>query len=116
LALVVALFFASPLAALVSWAGIGPNRVKFDVDFVTGELWPGTYLWGYLFTALAVGLLALGILAYERGRAGGGGRWLAAAAGCGLFSAWLQPWQGATFIAVIGVTELIRLRREPRAL
>jgi hypothetical protein len=116
LAVVVALFFASPLAALVSWLGIGPNRVKFDVDFVTGELWPGTYLWGYLFTALAVGLLTLGILAYERGRAGGGARWLAIAAACGLFSAWLQPWQGATFIAVIGVTELICLRRSPRAL
>src|SRR6185312_5056963 len=39
LALVVALFFASPLAALVSWLHIGPNHVKFDVDFVTGELW-----------------------------------------------------------------------------
>jgi hypothetical protein len=114
LAIVIALFFASPLAALVSWAGIGPDRVKFDVDFVTGELWPGTYLWGYLFTALAVGLLALGILAYERGRAGGAPRWLAVAAACGLLSAWMQPWQGATFIAVIGVTELICLRRESR--
>jgi hypothetical protein len=116
LAIVLALFFASPLAALVSWAGIGPDRVKFDVDFVTGELWPGTYLWGYLFTALAVGLLALGLLAYERGRAGGGRRWLALAAACGLFSGWMQPWQGATFIAVIGVTELLCLRREPRML
>jgi hypothetical protein len=116
LALVVALFFASPLAALVSWLHIGPNHVKFDVDFVTGELWPGTYLWGYLFTGLAVGLLALGILAYERGRAGGGRSWLGVAAACGLFSAWMQPWQGATFIAVIGVTELICLRRDPRTL
>jgi hypothetical protein len=116
LAIVLALFFASPLAALVSWAGIGPDRVKFDVDFVTGELWPGTYLWGYLFTALAVGLLALGLLAYERGRADGGRRWLALAAACGLFSGWMQPWQGATFIAVIGVTELLCLRREPRTL
>ena len=116
LAIVVALFFASPLAAFVGWAGIGSSRTKFDVDFVTGELWPGTYLWGYLFTALAVGLLALGVLAYERGRAGGGRGPLAVAAVCGLLTAWMQPWQGATFLAVIGITELICLRREPRPL
>jgi hypothetical protein len=116
LAIVLALFFASPLAALVSWAGIGPNHVKFDVDFVTGELWPGTYLWGYLFTAIAVGLLPLGLLAYERGRAGGGRGALALAAGCGLVSAWLQPWQGATFVAVIALTELLCLRRGRRPL
>jgi hypothetical protein len=116
LAIVVALFFASPIAALVGWASIGSESVKFDVDFVTGELWPGTYLWGYLFTALAVGLLALGLLAYERGRRGGPRAMLAAAAACGLISAWFQPWQGATFIAIIGLTELLCLRREGRAL
>jgi hypothetical protein len=111
LALVVALFFASPIAALIGWAGIGGNDVKFDVDFVTGELWPGTYLWGYLFTALAVGLVPLGLLAYERARNGGGARPLAAAAACGLFSAWMQPWQGATFALVLVATELLCLRR-----
>lgn len=111
LAVVVALFFASPVAALVGWSGIGGNDVKFDFDFVSGELWPGTYLWGYLFTALAVGLLPLGVLAYERGRAGGGAGALALAAACGLFSAWMQPWQGATFAAVLVGTELLCLRR-----
>jgi hypothetical protein len=111
LALVVALFFASPVAALVGWSGIGGNDTKFDFDFVSGELWPGTYLWGYLFTALAVGLMPLGLLAYERGREGGGARRLIAAAACGLFSAWMQPWQGATFAAVLVVSELICLRR-----
>lgn len=116
LAVVVALFFASPLAALVGWVGIGDERVKFEVDFVTGELWPGTYLWGYLFTAIAVGLLPLGLLAYERGRAGGGRGALAVAAACGLLVAWMQPWQGATFVLVLVAAELLCLRREPRAL
>ena len=68
LALVLALFFASPVAALVGWAGIGGEETKFDLDFISGELWAGTYLWGYLFTAIAVGLMPLGLLAYERGR------------------------------------------------
>jgi hypothetical protein len=111
LALVVGLFFASPVAALVGWAGIGGNDTKFDFDFISGELWPGTYLWGYLFTALAVGLMPLGLLAYERGRDGGGARLLAASAACGLFSAWMQPWQGATFAAVLAVSELVCMRR-----
>jgi hypothetical protein len=116
LALVLALFFASPIAALVGWAGIGGNDVKFDFDFVSGELWPGTYLWGYLFTALAVGLMPLGLLAYERGRAGGRPLLLAAAAACGILSAWMQPWQGATFVAVLVAAELLCLRRGRRAL
>jgi hypothetical protein len=111
LALVVALFFASPVAALVGWTGIGGNDVKFDFDFVSGELWPGTYLWGYLFTALAVGLMPLGLMAYERGRDGRGAGLLVVAAACGLFSAWMQPWQGATFAAVLAVSELVCLRR-----
>ncbi len=67
-----------------SWAGpaSAATRSKFDFDFISGELWPGTYLWGYLFTAIAVGLMPLGLLAYERGRevAARGGALAAAAA------------------------------------
>ena len=116
LAIVFALFFASPIAALVGWSGVGGNDVKFDFDFVSGELWPGTYLWGYLFTGLAVGLVPLGLLAYERGREGGGPRLHAAAAACGLLSAWMQPWQGATFALMLVATELLCLRRGRRPL
>jgi hypothetical protein len=111
LALALGLFFASPIAALVGWAGIGGNDVKFDFDFISGELWAGTYLWGYLFTAVAVGLMPLGLLAYERGREGGGAGRLALAAGCGLLAAWLQPWQGATLILVLAGAEALSLRR-----
>lgn len=115
LALVLALFSASPVAALVAWTGVGGNEVKFDFDFVSGELWPGSYLWGYLFTAIAVGLLPLALLAYERGREGGSRRALVAAATLGLAAAWLQPWQGATLILVLAVTEGLSPRRGRRA-
>jgi hypothetical protein len=111
LALALGLFFASPIAALAGWAGIGGNDVKFDFDFISGELWAGTYLWGYLFTALAVALMPLGLLAYERGREGGGAGRLGLAAGCGLLAAWLQPWQGATLILVLAGAEALSLRR-----
>jgi hypothetical protein len=106
-AIVAALFFASPLAALIAWTGFGGQDVKFDMDFVSGELWTGTYLWGYLFTAIAVGLMPLALLGYERGRAGGSRRALALAAAGGLLVAWLQPWQGMTCALVIAGAEAV---------
>ena len=66
-AAVLALLFASPVAAVVGWPGLGGERTRFHFDFLGGELSAGNYLWGYLFTAIAVGLLPLGLLAYERG-------------------------------------------------
>lgn len=111
LALVLALFACSPIAAFVGWGEIGGPAVKADVDFATGELWPGSYLWGYPFTAIAVGLLAFALLAYERGRDSGSRRGLVWAAVAGLLVAWLQPWQGATFALVILAAELLALRR-----
>jgi hypothetical protein len=104
LALVLALFFCSPVAAIVGWGGLGGEGDKLSIDFITGELWTGSYLWGYLFTAIAVGLLPLGLLAYEGGRGG-----LAAAAG--LLCAWLQPWQGATFALVLVAAEAVAVLR-----
>jgi hypothetical protein len=111
LALVLALFACSPVAAIVGWGAIGDHGDKLSMDFVTGELWTGSYLWGYVFTAIAVGLLPLGLLAYERAREGGPRRALALAAGAGLLCAWLQPWQGATFALVIGAAEAVAVRR-----
>jgi hypothetical protein len=104
LALALALFFCSPVAALVAWTGIGDEGDKLAVDFITGELWTGSYLWGYLFTAIAVGLLPLGLLAYERRR-------VVLAAAAGLLCAWLQPWQGATFALVLVAAEVVAVRR-----
>ena len=114
LALAVGLFSASPVAALVGWAGIGGKLDRFRFDFLAGEMWSGNYLWGYLFTAIAVGLFPLGLLAYERGRAGQRPRMVGWAAACGLLIAWFQPWQGATYAVVLAVAELLAARRESR--
>jgi hypothetical protein len=111
LALVLALFSCSPVAAIVGWGAIGDHGDKLSMDFVTGELWTGSYLWGYVFTAIAVGLLPLGLLAYERGREGGSRRALALASGAGLLCAWLQPWQGVTFALVLVAAEAVAVRR-----
>jgi hypothetical protein len=110
MALVLALFSVSPVAAAVGWSGLGSDKQKLQLDFVAGEMWTGHYLWGYMFTAVAVALLPLGLLAYERGRARGRRSLIVASAAAGLLSAWLQPWQGATFVMVIVVAEAILLR------
>lgn len=107
LALVLALFACSPVAALVGWGGLGDPGDKLSVDFVTGELWAGSYLWGYVFTAIAVGLLPLALLAYERER-------LVLASAGGLLCAWLQPWQGVTFAFIIAAAELVLVLRGSR--
>lgn len=114
-ALVIALFAASPLAALVGWAELGGSQRKFEFDLLSGEIWTGNYLWGYVFTGIAVGLLPLGLLAYERGRAGGRGSMLVWAALCGLLVSWMQPWQGATFAFILGGAELVLWRLGRRA-
>ena len=100
-AVILALFFATPLAAIVGWTAAPASQVKFDLDFIGGEMWTGTYLWGYLFTAIGVGLMPLGLLAFERARSGGGLRPLAVAAAVGLLVSWLQPWQGATYLIIL---------------
>jgi hypothetical protein len=114
LALILALFTCSPVAAIVGWGGIGDERTKFDFDFISGELWPGSWLWGYLFTVIAVALMPLGVLAYERGRDGGRRARLGWAAAAGLLCCWLQPWQGATFAGILVGAEAIAVLRGRR--
>jgi hypothetical protein len=106
-AVALALFFASPIAALVGWTGWGGYDAHFNFDFLSGELTTSNYVWGYFFTGIAVGLMPLGLLAHERGRSG-----LAAAAG--LAVAWLQPWQGATYLLVLLGAEAVTHRRDLR--
>ncbi len=112
LALVVALFSVSPVAAAAGWSHLGSNKQDLQLDFMAGEIWTGHYLWGYMFTAIAVALMPLTLLAYERGRAGGGRGMLAAAAAAGLLCAWLQPWQGAALAFIVVGAEVLLLRHE----
>jgi hypothetical protein len=103
-AVAVALLFASPVAALVGWTGLGGLDAQFWFDFLGGELTPSNWLWGYLFTAIAIGVMPLGLLAFERGATG----WAAA---IGLLVSWLQPWQGATYLLVLWAAGRLRIDR-----
>jgi hypothetical protein len=93
-ALILVLFAVMPASWLVAWSNWGGNPRQYTFDFISGEMWSGQYLWGYLMTAIAVFLMPLVLLAHERGRTG----WAAAGA---LLLCWLQPWQGATIALII---------------
>jgi hypothetical protein len=96
-ALILVLFGVMPASWIVAWSNWGGNPRQYTFDFISGEMWSGQYLWGYLMTAIAVFLMPLVLLAHERGRTG----WAAAGA---LLCCWLQPWQGATLaLIVLGV-------------
>jgi hypothetical protein len=101
-ALILALFYISPvaeLARLLHW-----NQLIF-VGSLSLEMWPGLYLWGYPLTAITVALMIGTLIAYERDRRDGRVRLWAPI--CALFCSWLQPWQGATVILIVLVTEAL---------
>jgi hypothetical protein len=110
-ALVLALLALSPVPALVTWLdlAVGPaDRIRLQA--IAFDLWPSLYLWGYPFTALAVAAMVGSLLTYERDRTAGRATPLPAA--LGLSSAWLQPWQGATVLAVVVGTEALLWARD----
>ena len=110
-ALVLALFSVMPAVAVVAWSDWGGNPRQYTFDFISGEMWTGQYLWGYLMTAIAVFLMPFVLLGYESWRNSGRARtlWLCVAGTLIVF--WLQPWQGATLVIIVLAVEAIRWRR-----
>jgi hypothetical protein len=109
--LVIALFSVMPAVAVVSWANWGGNPRQYMFDFISGEMWTGQYLWGYLMTALAVFTLPLVLLGIERWHETRRPRTLALCALGALIVFWLQPWQGATLLLIVVAVEALRYRR-----
>jgi hypothetical protein len=114
-ALVLILFAVMPASALVAWSNWGGNPRQYTFDFISGEMWSGQYLWGYLMTAIAVFLMPLVLLGVERWRRDRRTRTLVLSALGALLVGWLQPWQGATLALIVLVTELIAARRRDGA-
>lgn len=109
-ALVLALFFVST-AAFINAVGGLDARASLYLLGLEVELWPGTWLWGYSFTVLAVAAIPAVLLLYERDR--NRSRVGVAAPLIGMLCSWFQPWQGATLICTLLATELtigLRLR------
>jgi hypothetical protein len=110
-ALVIALFSVMPAVAVVAWTNWGGNPRQYMFDFISGEMWTGQYLWGYLMTAIAVFAVPLVLLGLERWREHRRPRTLAACALATLVIFWLQPWQGATLVLIVMGVEALRLWR-----
>ena len=70
--LALVLFAVMPACAIVAWTHLGGRPKQYTFDFISGEMWTGQYLWGYLFTGVAVGLMPFVLLAAERWREGRG--------------------------------------------
>jgi hypothetical protein len=108
-ALALALFAVMPATAIVAWTGLGGKPKQYTFDFISGEMWTGQYLWGYLFTGVAIGLMPFVLLAAERWREGRGtARTLVFAALGTVTIMYLQPWQGATICGIVVGTEAWR--------
>lgn len=110
-ALLLALFAFSPVIALVELTERKGGPYNFSYTYLGREMWPIDQLWGYLYSAVAIALMPLVLLAYERARAPGPdgtarrGR-LALAGAAGLLCAWLRPWQGLTVLLIMVAAEL----------
>lgn len=111
-ALIVVLFAVMPASPLVAWTGWGGKPRQYTFDFISGEMWPGTWLWGYSMTAIAVFMIPLVLLGLERHRRDGRTRTLVLTALGALLVCWLQPWQGGTLLLIVLAVEAIRWRRD----
>lgn len=111
-ALILALFFVTPVDPLVGWT-VGSNGLAT----LSGELAPAGALFGYFPIAITTGLLPLYMLGLERiiepAHSGSEScfrsRRLLLTAGIGMAVSWLHPWQGETLLLVTAVM-LIRAR------
>jgi len=83
----------------------GSFSVIYGSVGVVGDLFLGFLSWGYTFGLLALGLMLLSLLAYERGRRSASNRRLAGAAVLGAVASWLHPWQGELLILIILAAE-----------
>ena len=96
----VALLYVPPAMALMGRTGIGDEFDDGVVNLFAFQVAPTTYLWGYVQTAIAVGLMPVFLLALERLLKDGGRRPLAVAAGTGLLVSWVHPWQGMVLLGI----------------
>jgi hypothetical protein len=122
-ALAIALFYVSPLVTVVHGAELAGSEFLEKINFLAGEMFPGVYLWGYMMTAIAVGLLPLTLLAAERARVpelrarGRSTGWYLGWASAGaLVMALLQPWQGVALIVTVVAVEALGVARRPAEL
>jgi len=108
-ALALALFGLTPAGAIVGWNSLSSGQsLQSQIEFAAGAVFAPSWQWGYMMTALAVGLMVIGLLSAERVRTQQGSRrWLGAASLVAFLCSWLQPWQGAELIGAVILCDLL---------
>ncbi len=106
-ALVLAIFVLLPMSSVFKALGAG-YKLRYNLDFITSEMWPGQQLVGYEVAATAVFAVPIVLLGVERARRGGRPLLLAACALGAMLIMWLQPWQGAELLFIVAGVELWR--------
>lgn len=110
-ALIVALFYETPLLPLAHWTSALSPGHQLQLIFATDDAHSALNLWGFEHTAIAIGLMPVFLIACERlltTRVGVHRSWATVASVAGALVAWLRPWQGATLLAIIGLLFLVR--------
>ena len=105
--LVLGIFVLLPMSSIAKALGAG-YKLRYNLDFITSEMWPGQQLIGYEVGAVAVFMVPLILLAVERARAGGRPGLLGICAFGALIVMWLQPWQGVELLLIVAGVELWR--------
>jgi hypothetical protein len=113
LALLIGLFFLSPVSAVADWASLGSGLRRGELGAATIPS-PAVLLWGYLPTVIAVGLMPVFLLAVERvvRDRPASLRLPLLAAACGAAVSWLHPWQGE--VLLVTVAAAVALTAEAR--
>ncbi len=117
-ALVVALFYESPVYAVAIWTGRLSSAHRLDMVLASDDANPSVTLWGFDHTAIAIGLAPVFLLAAEKLLAGfpaqgrrSARRWTAVAGVSGLMCSWLYPWLGVTLLGIVAALFLFRAPR-----
>jgi len=109
-ALALALFLIVPASTLLGWFGAG-YRLRYNLDFISSEIWPGQQLVGYEVAVVAIFLVPLLLIGVEKSREGQR-PWLLASCALGaMFVSWVQPWQGAELLLIVAGVEVWRWAR-----
>ena len=75
---------------------------------IVGDLMPDWLSWGYPFGLMALALIIVALLKYDRAR--GAGRLVLMPGLLGAVASTLHPWQGELMVLILGGAELIRWR------
>jgi hypothetical protein len=112
-ALVLALFYLSPVTALAQWTGSVSPLHRLTLVLATDDADSALNLWGFDHTAITIAMIPVFLLAaekavtaYERRMPTRG--WVALASIAGGLVSWLHPWQGPMLIGVVVAVAVLR--------